>query len=264
MALRLEKRGERSAQMALLSPLIAVLLTLIFGAIVFSLRGVEPLHGLYVYFIEPMTDEWNREKLIVKAAPLVLMAAGLAVSYKSNVWNIGVAGQLQMGALAAGLIPVYFTSWQDPSVMPVMLGVGIVGGMVWAFIPAFLRVRFNANEILTSLMLVYIADLVFDWLVRGPLRDPQGHNFPKTVNFAGWQVLPAWGDIHLGAFFAVIVAIGLGFMTYRMLKGFELQTLGAAPRAGRFGRISARNCGASRRACPVGCSTRSPQFRRPV
>ncbi len=239
MPLRLEKRAEPSNTMALFSPVIAIALTLLFGAMVFASRGIDPLHGLYVYFLEPLSDEWNLEKLIVKATPLVLMGAGLAVSYRANVWNIGVAGQLQMGALMAGLVPVYFTSWQDPVVMPVMLALGILGGMAWAAIPAFLRVRFNANEILTSLMLVYVADFIFDWLVRGALRDPQGHNFPKTVNFAGWQNLPSWGDIHLGAVLAVIAAAGLAFMLFRMLKGFELRTLGAAPRAGRFAGFSA-------------------------
>ena len=239
MPLRLEKRPERSSQMALLSPVIAIVLTLIFGAIIFASRGINPAHGLYVYFLEPLSDEWNLEKLVVKATPLVLMGAGLAVSYQANVWNIGVAGQLQIGALVAGLLPVFFTSWQDPSAMIVMLLLGVLGGMAWAAIPAFLRVKFNANEILTSLMLVYVADFIFDWLVRGSLRDPQGHNFPKSVNFAGWQTLPSWGDIHLGAVFAVIIAAALAFMLYRMLKGFELRTLGSAPRAGRFAGFSA-------------------------
>jgi general nucleoside transport system permease protein len=116
-----------------------------------------------------------------------------------------------------------------------MLLLGVIGGMAWAWIPAVLRTRFNANEILTSLMLVYIAGLVFDYLVRGPWRDPQGFNFPKTVNFEGWQLLPMWGTIHLGALFALVAALALAFLMYRMLKGFELQVLGSAPRAGRFG-----------------------------
>jgi simple sugar transport system permease protein len=241
MPLRLEKRAQRSNVMALASPVIAIFLTVIFGAIVFASRGVDPLHGLYVYFLEPLTDEWNLEKLVVKATPLVLMAAGLSISYQANVWNIGTAGQLQMGALLAGIVPVYLTGWQDPSVMVVMLALGVIGGAAWAMIPAYLKVRFNANEILTSLMLVYIADLVFDWLVRGRLRDPNGHNFPKTVNFEGWQNLPSWGDIHLGALFALLAALGLGFLMWRMLKGFELRTLGSAPRAGRFAGFSADN-----------------------
>lgn len=241
MRLRLEKRAERSTKMALLSPVIAITLTLAFGAILFASRGIAPLHGLYVYFIEPLTDDWAREKLIVKATPLVLMAAGLSISYQANVWNIGAAGQLYMGALFGGLIPVLLPNWQTPEVMPVMLVMGVLGGVAWAMIPAFLKVRFNANEILTSLMLVYVAELVFDWLVRGALRDPQGHNFPKSVNFQGWQILPSWGDIHLGALLALLIALGLGFMAYRMVKGFELRTLGAAPRAGRFAGFSANN-----------------------
>jgi general nucleoside transport system permease protein len=212
---------------------------LLVGAIVFSLRGVDPLHGLYVYFVEPMTDEWSREKLIVKATPLVLIGAGLALCYTANIWNIGAEGQFVMGALFAGAVPVLFSGWHTPEVMFVMLTLGAIGGMLWALIPAALRVKYKANEILTSLMLVYVARLVFDWLVRGVMRDPAGMNFPKTVRFAGWQRLPSWGDVHLGALIAVIAALALAFMMARMLKGFELRTLGSAPRAGRFAGFSA-------------------------
>lgn len=238
MRIILEKRAERSWKMALLSPVIAVVLTLIVGGLVFALRGVAPLHGLYVFFIEPLTDEWAREKLIVKATPLVLIAVGLAVCYSANVWNIGAEGQFVVGALFAGTVPVLFSGWQGPEVMVVMLAMGMIGGLLWALIPAYLRVKYRANEILTSLMLVYVARLVFDWLVRGILRDPNGHNFPKSVRFAGWQRLPSWGDVHLGAVFAVVAALALAFLLWKTLKGFELRTLGSAPRAGRFAGFS--------------------------
>jgi simple sugar transport system permease protein len=238
MRLVLEKRQEHSAKMALLSPVIALCLTVIVGGIIFALRGLNPLEALYTYFIEPLTDPWAREQLIAKAAPLVLIGAGLAVCYAANVWNIGAEGQFIVGALLAGMVPVFFTTWQTPEVMVVMLLLGIIGGMAWAAVPALLKNRFNTNEILTSLMLVYVAQYLFDWLVRGPWRDPQGFNFPKTVNFDGWQLLPRWGDIHLGALFALVVAIVLFVMMARTLKGFELQVLGAAPRAGRFAGFS--------------------------
>ena len=238
MRLVLEKRAEHSAKMALLSPVIALCLTVIVGGVIFALRGLDPFEALYVYFIEPLTDPWSREQLIAKAAPLVLIGAGLAVCYAANVWNIGAEGQFIVGALLAGMIPVFFTSWQTPEVMVVMLALGVVGGMAWAAIPAMLKTRFSANEILTSLMLVYVAHYLFDWLVRGPWRDPQGFNFPKTVNFDGWQLLPRWGDIHLGALFALVVALVLAVVMARTLKGFELQVLGAAPRAGRFAGFS--------------------------
>ncbi len=232
MRLVLEKRGEQSTRMAILSPLIALALTVIVGGIIFALRGLNPIEALYVYFIEPLTQDWAREQLIVKATPLVLIGVGLAVCYTANVWNIGAEGQLVMGALLAGMVPVYFTGWQTPEVMAAMLALGIIGGMAWAAIPALLKNRFSANEILTSLMLVYVAQYLFDWLVRGPWRDPQGFNFPKTVNFDGWQLLPKWGEIHLGALFALIAAIALAVVMWRTLKGFELRVLGNAPRPG--------------------------------
>jgi general nucleoside transport system permease protein len=238
MRLVLEKRPEHSAKMALLSPVIALCLTVIVGGVIFALRGLNPFEALYIYFVEPLTDQWAREQLIAKAAPLVLIGAGLAICYAANVWNIGAEGQFIVGALLAGMIPVYFTSWQTPEVMVVMLALGILGGMAWAAVPAFLKNRFGTNEILTSLMLVYVAQYLFDWLVRGPWRDPQGFNFPKSVNFDGWQLLPRWGDVHLGALFALIAALVLFVMMARMLKGFELQVLGAAPRAGRFAGFS--------------------------
>ncbi|MBM3519221.1 MAG: ABC transporter permease [Alphaproteobacteria bacterium] len=238
MQLVLEKRGEQSVRMAILSPLIAIALTVIVGGIIFALRGLNPFEALYVYFIEPLTQDWARQQLMVKATPLILIGAGLAVCYTANVWNIGAEGQFILGALFAGLIPVYFPGWQTPEVMIAMVVLGIAAGMAWGAIPAFLRVRFSANEILTSLMLVYVAQYLFDYLVRGPWRDPKGFNFPKTVNFDGWQVLPKWGDVHLGALFAVIAAALLAVMMWRMLKGFELRVLGSAPRAGRFAGFS--------------------------
>jgi len=238
MRLVLEKRAEHSAKMALLSPIIALALTVVVGGVIFALRGLDPVEALYVYFIEPLTQDWARQQLIVKAAPLVLIGAGLAVAYSANVWNIGAEGQFILGALLAGMVPVYFTSWQTPDAMVAMILLGVIGGMAWAMAPAVLKTRFGANDILSSLMLVYVAQFLFDWLVRGPWRDPQGFNFPKTVNFDGWQLLPRWGDIHLGALFALIAALALFLMMTRMLKGFELKVLGAAPRAGRFAGFS--------------------------
>ena len=156
MRLVLEKRGEQSVAMAFLSPLIALVLTVIVGAAIFALRGLNPFEALYVYFVEPLTQDWAREQLIVKATPLVLIGTGLAICYTANVWNIGAEGQFILGALLAGMIPVFLPGWQTPEVMVVMLLLGTLAGMAWAAIPALLKVRFSANEILTSLMLVYV------------------------------------------------------------------------------------------------------------
>lgn len=237
--MRLEKRPERSAAMALASPFIALALTVVTAGIIFYLRGVNPMTGLYVYFIEPLTAMWSIEQLLVKAAPLVLIGAGLSVAYLANVWNIGAEGQLTVGAIFAGSIPVMFPEWQSPLTLLLMLLLGILGGMLWGAIPAFLRNRFNANEILTSLMLVYVAGLMLDWLVRGLWRDPKGFNFPKTISFSGWQLLPnLTPGIHYGVIISLLVALALGFVMARTLKGFEITVTGHSPRAARFSGFS--------------------------
>ncbi|HZA01912.1 MAG TPA: ABC transporter permease [Hyphomicrobiaceae bacterium] len=240
MRLVLEKRSERSKLMAWLSPVMAIGLTLIVGGIVFAARGLNPLYALYVYFIEPVTTLWSIEQLIVKATPLILTGSGLAICYVANVWNIGAEGQLTIGAITGALVPVLFASWQSPLVLPLMMMLGILGGMAWGSIPAYLKNRFGANEILTSLMLVYVAQLLLDWLVRGPLRDPHGFNFPKSITFEGWQVLPnlPGTGIYLSALFALLVVVALAILMGRTLKGFEIRVLGDAPRAGRFAGFS--------------------------
>ncbi len=236
MMLVLERRAAQSRAMTFLSPALAIAITVVIGGVIFTDLGLDPLEALYIYFIEPVSSLWSIEEVIVKAAPLVLIGVGLSVCYTANVWNIGAEGQLTIGALFGAVIPIYFTGWQSPLVLLLMLVSGAMGGAFFAAIPAFLKTRFNANEILTSLMLVYVAQLLLDWLVRGPWRDPQGYNFPQSVPFEGWQLLPVLGEgrVHIGAFLAVIAALVLFFMMDRSLRGFEIRVVGRAPRAGAF------------------------------
>jgi len=240
MRLVLEKRPRQSPAMSVLSPFLALALTTLTGAILFSLRGLEPLGALYIYFIEPLASLWSLEELVVKVIPLVLIGTGLAMGYKANVWNIGAEGQLIMGALAGSLVPVYFTTWQSPLALLLMLGFGMLGGALYGAIPALLKNRFGVNEILTSLMLVYVAQLFLDWLVRGPWRDPHGYNFPKSVTFEGWQLLPTLGAgrVHIGAVFAIIAVVVAAIIMSKTLKGFEIRVIGKSPRAGLFSGFS--------------------------
>ena len=240
MRLMLERRPEHSRVMVVASPLIAIALTVVASGIVFAARGLDPLHALYVYFIEPVTTLWSIEELIVKTAPLVLIGAGLAVCFRANLWNIGAEGQLTAGAIAGAAIPILAPGWESPLVLPLMFATGILGGAAWAAIPALLRNRFGANEILTSLMLVYVAQYLLDWLVRGPWRDPHGYNFPQSTSFQEWQLLPTLGDgrVHLGAALAVVTVVVLFVFMSRTLKGFEIRVSGEAPRAGGFGGFS--------------------------
>ena len=236
MILLLERRTAPSATLTFLSPILAIGITAIIGGIIFTTLGLDPLKVLYLYFVEPLTSLWSIEEVIVKAAPLILIGVGLSICFSANVWNIGAEGQLTVGALFGSAIPVYFTGWQSPSVLILMLMLGAVGGAVFAAIPALLKTRFNTNEILTSRMLVYVAQLLLDWMVRGPWRDPQGYNFPQSVPFEGWQLLPTLGDgrVHVGALLAVVAAIILFFMMNQSLRGFEIRVIGSAPRAGAF------------------------------
>ena len=238
MRLELIRRGNPSQLLRFFSPLIGLALALVTGAIMFSVLGKNPVDALYVYFIEPLTELWSVHELLIKAAPLILMGAGLSVCYLSNNWNIGAEGQFIMGALAGSIFPVLFTDFQGPMVLPLMLGFAIIGGALWALIPALLKAKFNTNEILVSLMLVYVAELILDYLVRGPWRNPGGMNFPESVRFHDFaripQMFPADGRANWGFVIAVLVAIAIWVVLSRTLKGFEIKVLGASPRAGRF------------------------------
>ncbi len=238
MRLELVKRPQRSVLFSALSPFIAFALTIIAGAVLFVLLGVNPLTAFRIYFIEPISQVWQLHELAIKAAPLILIAVGLSVCYKANIWNIGAEGQFVFGAIFGSAIPVLFPQFEGPLVLPLMLLLGMVGGAAYAAIPAFLRVRLQVSEILTSLMLVYVAQLFLDWLVRGPWRSPQGHGFPQTIQFGDSAVLPELmpdaGRANWGFVFALVAAVLVWILMSRMLKGFEVRVLGSSPRAGRF------------------------------
>jgi simple sugar transport system permease protein len=238
MRLVLERRAERSALIAIASPLIAIALTLITISILFSILGKNPLHALQVYFLDPLLDPYTLSEIAVKASPLVMIGIGLSLCYLANVWNIGAEGQFIVGAVCGSWLAV-ITHGTDagPWVLPAMLVLGALGGALYALIPALCKVRFGASEILTSLMLVYVADLILDYLVRGPWRDPKGFNFPTTADFdpnATVPVLFEGGRVHLGCLITLIVVAVAAVMLGRTIKGFEIRVVGAAPKAARF------------------------------
>ena len=238
MQLVLEKRAERSTVIAVASPLIAVALTLVTVGILFAIMGKNPITALYVYFIEPLTDPFSLAEIAVKATPLVMIAVGLSLCYIANIWNIGAEGQFLVGAIAGSWLAVR-TNGTDAGawVLPVMLILGALGGALYAMIPALCKIRFGASEILTSLMLVYVAYYGMDYLVRGPWRDPHGLNFPTTAPFDPAATVPALIDgsrLHAGTLVALVVVMIVAVMLGRTIMGFEIKLIGAAPRAARF------------------------------
>jgi len=243
MRLVLERRAERSTAAAVASPLIAIALTLTTMAILFAALGKNPVTALSVYFVEPLTDSYSLVELAVKATPLVMIAVGLSLCYLANVWNIGAEGQFLIGAVCGSWLAVR-TQGADAGawVLPAMLMLGAIGGALYALLPAIAKVRFGASEILTSLMLVYVADLLLDYLVRGPWRDPNGFNFPTTAEFDAVATVPVLVDgtrLHLGALITLVAVAVAAVLLGRTIKGFEIKVVGAAPRAARFAGFSA-------------------------
>ena len=241
--LRLEPRAEASHLMSYLSPLLAVVLMLIGGLILFTALGKDPIEGFRIFFISPVSDLYGLGELLLKATPLMIVAIGLAIGFRANVWNIGAEGQYIMGGVAASAVALYFQDSEGVHILLMMVVAGLAGGMAWASIPAFLKTHFNTNEILVSLMLVYVAQLAVSWLVHGPMMDPDGFNFPQSAMFEESALLPVLiEDTRLNiAFFFAIAALLVGYVfMYRSFLGFQMQVAGNAKDAARYAGFSSK------------------------
>jgi len=235
----LEARAAPSRSAAWLSPLAAIALMMASGFVLFWLLGKDPLAAMRAFFIDPIATRYGIGELLQKASPLALIGTGLAIGYRANVWNIGAEGQLALGAIAGGALALWggdHARW----LLPAMFAAGALAGAGWAAIPAWLRTRCNANEILTSLMLVYIATLLLSLLVHGPWRDPQGFNFPQSRMFAASALLPSILDgtrLDAGALLTLAIVAAAWVFTARSVVGFEMRVAGLAPDAARYAGI---------------------------
>ncbi|KQV85331.1 ABC transporter permease [Rhizobacter sp. Root1221] len=241
--LQLEARPAPSKAMSLLSPVLALAITMLIGIAMFVLLGKDPVRALQIFFVEPLKNGYALSELALKATPLLLIALGLAVCFRSNIWNIGAEGQFIVGATAAGGMAMLAGpdtgGWM---VVPVLLA-GVAGGMAWAGIVAFLRDKANANEILVSLMLVYVATLLLGYFVYGPWKDPAGYNFPQTVRFAAGTQVPRLFTglrVNIGSLLALVSVGVLWVFLFRTYAGFQLQVGGLAPAAARYAGFSSR------------------------
>ncbi|MEH3086848.1 MAG: ABC transporter permease [Xylophilus ampelinus] len=241
--LKLEPRPQPSRAWSYASPLLALAITVVIGVLLFAALGKDPVRGLQVFFWEPIKNAYALGELMVKATPLLLIALGLAVCFRSNVWNIGAEGQFVIGAVAAGGIALLADRGTGPWIVPAILLAGVLGGMAWAALVALLRDRFNASEILVSLMLVYIATLVLGYLVFGPWKDPMGYNFPQTRTFDAVTRIPRLMQgtrVGIGLLIALAGAAALWVFLFRTRAGFALQVGGLAPAAARYAGFSSR------------------------
>lgn len=236
-------RASLSRAWTWLSPVTAIVLTLIAGAVLFSALGTSPLKGLTVFIVAPLASIRGWSELVLKATPLILCGVGLAVCFRANVWNIGAEGQLIAGAIVGGGIALLASAESPRAWFVWVLLASMVGGALWASITAWLRDRFNANEILVSLMLVYVAQQLISWIVQGPWRDPSGYGFPQSELFAAAARVPIIIDgtrLNVGSVVALLAAAAVWWMLARSVIGFQLKVVGLAPRAARYAGFSNR------------------------
>ncbi|MDB5473480.1 MAG: transporter permease [Devosia sp.] len=241
MRFRLEKRPEPSRLMVYATPVAAVLLTMIVGAVIFSLIGYDGIGAVREIFLTPLTNAYKWQDLGVKAAPLIIIGVGLSIAYRANVWNIGAEGQYIIGGLAGTGVALATHGMTGAWILPLMVLAGVAGGMVYAAVPAFLKVRLNVNEILTSLMLTYASVQLIYYLIRAPWKDPMGMGFPQTRMFSEAARLPTIMPgtiVHLGVPIAIVVALIAWFIMSRSVFGYQMKVVGAAPHAARYGGFS--------------------------
>jgi general nucleoside transport system permease protein len=241
--LKLEARPQPSSLWSYGSPVLALLITVAIGTLMFTALGKDPVKGLEMFFWLPIKNGYAIGELLVKATPLLIIALGLAVCFRSNIWNIGAEGQYIMGAIFAAGVALLADKSTGAWIVAPIIAAGILGGMLWAALTAVLRDRFNANEILVSLMLVYVAVQVLSYMVGGPWMDPQGFNFPQSKTFEAATRIPRLFDgsrVSIGVLFALAGVAGLWVFLFRTRAGFSLQVGGLAPAAARYAGFSSR------------------------
>ncbi|KNG94917.1 ABC transporter permease [Pseudaestuariivita atlantica] len=238
----LEKRPEPSRWLGFATPLFAVLATMIAGGLLFAALGKDPVAAIATIFWEPLFGEfafYYRPQLLVKGAPLVLIAIGLALGFRAGIWNIGAEGQYIIGAICGAGVALAFYPFESALIFPAMVIAGAVGGWAWAMIPALLKVRFGTNEILVSLMLVYVAEQLLASMALGLLKNPEGFGFPGSRNLQQYPSafnadLIANTGFHWGVAAALVAVIFAYVLLSRHMLGFHIRLTGAAPRAARF------------------------------
>ncbi|MCV6584000.1 MAG: ABC transporter permease [Marinibacterium sp.] len=239
--IRIEPRTRAPGLWAAVPPVLAVLATILASTVILNILGVPPLDALHYLYVAPFSSRFNFAEVLLKMAPLLIIAQALAIGFRARIWNIGAEGQLILGAIGGSLLPVAFNDSVNPLMLPAMAAIGMVFGMGWAAIAAWLRTRFNANEILVTLMLNSIALQLLYYLVSGPLRDPYGYNFPQSALFPDVAMLPTLisgtraNSALIVALAATLLAWGL---TQRSFVGFRLRVGGLAPGAARYAGFS--------------------------
>lgn len=244
-----ERRASPNKLWGLMAPLLAVFLAMLSGGLLFSIFGIHPLEALKTIFYDPIFSTqysaYTRPQLLVKAGPLILIAIGLSLGFRAGIWNIGAEGQYIMGAIFGASVALAFFPRESALVFPLMILAGAFGGAIWALIPAILRVWFRTNEILVSLLLVYVAENILSAVSFGALRNPEGHGFPGSRNLQQYPSaynaeLIANSGLHWGVITAFIAVIMAYVIMARHIYGFQIRLMGENMEAAGFGGVKTK------------------------
>lgn len=239
---RLIRRDAASRMAMFVAPVLALALTCIASLVLFAALGKPAGVALHALLLKPFLSWYSFSEVLLKMAPLLLIAQGLAIGFRANVFNIGAEGQFILGAICASALPVFFPDGAFPLMLPTMIVAGALGGAVYALIAAGLRTRFGASEILVTLMMSLIAVQMLNYLLLGPWKDPRGFNFPQTVMFPDNALLPILFDgtrTNISLIFAVLASVFAYLMMQHHFRGYQLRTAGLAPRAALYAGFSA-------------------------
>lgn len=244
--IRFEKRAQPSRALAWAMPFIAVAATMLAGGALFAILGKNPIEAIRTIFYEPLFGEfafYYAPQLLVKGGPLILIAIGLALGFRAGIWNIGAEGQYIIGAICGAGVALALYPLGAWYIFPAMILAGALGGFAWAMIPAILKTRFGTNEILVSLMLVYVAENLLKAMAFGLMRNPDGQGMPGSRNLKDYPAahngeLISGTGMHWGVAAALIAVIMAYVLLTRHRLGFAIRLTGEAPRAARFSGVN--------------------------
>ncbi|MFZ5633406.1 MAG: ABC transporter permease [Bacillota bacterium] len=233
---RLEKRLNVSGASVFVITVLSLLLSLVLGGIFLYLTGHDAWEIYVLMFSGAFGSTYGLSETLVKAIPLMLSGLGISLAFRMQLWNIGAEGQIYMGAFAASWVPLTFPNLPAYEMIPAMILLGMAAGGLWALLPAIPRAYLGVNEILSTLMLNYVAILWVDYLVFGPWRDPKGFNFPLSAPFSEAARLSTIGNsrVHTGIFLALVIAVIIYIVINRTKWGFEIRVIGESEAAARY------------------------------
>jgi simple sugar transport system permease protein len=218
--------------------LAAIGITLLITAVPILLVGASPIDAYINVFLTPLTSQFRLLEVLVSATPLIFTGIAVAIAFRSGYWNIGVEGQLLMGAVAATGIGMSMAGVPAPIALALMVAGGAAAGAAWALVPALLRTRLGIDEVVTTLLLNPVALLFVKALVQGPWRDPNGiTESPPIAAAARLPQLIAKSRLHLGFVIAIAILVIAWYVTSRTVTGLRLRAVGLAPHAARFAGI---------------------------